>query len=99
MGHSCTSQKFIKLQPQTNQVATAEAEECSNMSICQLQRSILKGCKSQSLSTAVQSSNQEFEQEKGVSANLYQKLSVEHIWEMLQRGPDAQTKQWPCNTQ
>lgn len=64
MGHSYTSQKFIKPQPQTNQVAIAEAEECSKMSICQLQRPILKGCKSQSLSTAVQSSNQEFEQDR-----------------------------------
>lgn len=98
MGHSRTSQRFIKLQPQKSQVATEEVEESSKMNICRLQRPIIKGCKLQAFSTDVQTSNHEFEQ-KGLSANLRQKLGMELIWKMLQQSLDTQAKQWPCNTQ
>lgn len=87
MGHSCTSQKLIKLQPQTSQVATAEVEECSKMSICRLQRPIIKGCKSQFSSAAVQTSNHEFEQKRGLSANMCQKLSMGTLLEDATAGP------------
>lgn len=87
MGHPCTSQKLIKLQLQTSQVATAEVEECSKLNICRLQRPIIKGCKSQSFSAAVLTSNHESEQKKGMSANLCQQLSMGTLPEDATAGP------------